>query len=284
MGILLRDMVYLSQSTERRHTSTTQTPVTGLKHSNPSSMEVSCRTLRPDDLHHVVAISKGVYVYEGISVDYLVDNFPRWVVSPARRCYGLFMGTEEVPEQTMICFHCDLLLDEGTTIFIEGLRTIPDLRGKGLRSTLNNFIAEERQKERYSKVKRIRKAIANVGGDEDETDQMLLKEQNRCEDAKSTYLLGARSLFACRFNPELRQLIESQIVGATGRSPVYEYSPKQLGDQLLSFDHFIGPHEGKKVLTTNWICYNPTERTLTSLHGAGYGGYVVGILVILFPP
>jgi len=231
--------------------------------------------LCPEDLPHIVAISKGVYVYEGISVDYLVDNFPRWVVSPARRCYGLFTGTKEEPEQKMICFHCDLLLDEGTTIFIEGLRTLADQRGTGLRSTLNAFIAKERKTERYGKVKRIRKAIANVGGAEDETDRMLAREQNRCQDAKATYLLGARSLLACRLNSELRQFITSQsnTPGVSAGLPVFEYSPEQLGDQLMYFKHFIKSHEGNHVLTTNWICYNPTSAVVTSLNNAGYGGW-----------
>jgi len=236
-------------------------------------MEVSCRVLRPDDLPHVIAISKGVYVYEGISVDYLVDNFPRWVVSPERRCYGLFTGTKEEPEKTMICFHCDMLLDEGTTIFIEGLRTLADQRGRGLRSTLNSFIAEERRKERYSRVKRIRKAIANVGGEEDETGQMLAKEQNRCEDAKKTYLLGDRSLSACRFNSDLKQFIASKCDGPARRRLVCEYNPEQLGDRLMNFEPFLRCREGNRVLTTNWICYNPTKAVVTSLHNAGYGGW-----------
>lgn len=233
--------------------------------------EVSCRILRPDDLHHIEAISKGVYVYEGISVDYLVDNFPRWIMSPARRCYGLFVGTQEQPEQTLVCFHCDLLLDMGTTIFIEGLRTLPDHRGNGLRSTLNNFIALERQKEHYCNVKRIRKAIANVRGEEEETAVMMSKEQTRCADSKNMELLGARSLFACRLNAQLQQFIKSHS-NETSRQRILEYSSEQLGDRLTNFSHFVGSATNK-VLTTNWICYEPTENTLSTLSQAGYGGW-----------
>ena len=97
------------------------------------------RLMRMEDKESIAKLSQGIYVFDGISFDYLPYCFERWMESSTHVCYVL-----EGENKGLIAFHCDTLLDEGETLFTEGLRTLESMRGTGLRSVLNRFIEEHR--------------------------------------------------------------------------------------------------------------------------------------------
>ena len=87
--------------------------------------EVIVRRICKKDKEELIKLSRGVYKFGNLKLDYLERNFERWIYSSNRHLFGLQLNGK------LIGFKCKTLLDDNKTVWEEAYRIDEDYRGKG---------------------------------------------------------------------------------------------------------------------------------------------------------
>ncbi|XP_066449868.1 probable N-acetyltransferase 16 [Eleutherodactylus coqui] len=98
-----------------------------------------------EDYEEVMSISGGIYN----GVDYLPFRYHAWLKDPQRR---MFLAK---CEGKVVGFESFILLDDGTTAVVEGLRVAPWMRGRGLAGMIQKFCFNTLHSD-HPEVKRVR--------------------------------------------------------------------------------------------------------------------------------
>lgn len=114
------------------------------------SEETSCPQIEfvpatAEDYEDVMSISGGIYN----GTDYLPFRYHAWLKDPQRR---MFLAK---CEGKVVGFESFLLVDDGTTAVLEGLRVAPWIRGRGVAGVIQNFCLDNLHSD-HPKVKRVR--------------------------------------------------------------------------------------------------------------------------------
>ncbi|KAM3926664.1 putative N-acetyltransferase 16 [Leptodactylus fuscus] len=110
-----------------------------------SSPQVVFVLATPEDYEEVMSISGGIYN----GMDYLPFRYHAWLRDPQRRTYLAKC------EGKVVGFESFILVDDGTTAVVEGLRVAPWMRGRGVAGWIQKFCLDTLQSN-HSKVKRVR--------------------------------------------------------------------------------------------------------------------------------
>ncbi|KAG9468351.1 hypothetical protein GDO78_022885 [Eleutherodactylus coqui] len=98
-----------------------------------------------EDYEEVMSISGGIYN----GVDYLPFRYHAWLKDPQRR---MFLAK---CEGKVVGFESFILVDDGTTAVVEGLRVAPWMRGRGLAGMIQKFCFNTLHSD-HPEVKRVR--------------------------------------------------------------------------------------------------------------------------------
>lgn len=216
------------------------------------------RLMKMNDKEGITKLSRGVYVFDGISFDYLPYCFERWMESSTHVCYVL-----EGENKELIAFHCDTLLDEGETLFTEGLRTLESMRGTGLRSVLNRFIEEHRNTAScFSKIKRIRKAVGYKT--EEARAQTFQREKLKYPEITELCTRRTRFIKVDEFSKDILAGFYTSI--SIGQ--LVEISSSQAFNKK---EHYPGNLIPEGLLISDWTVYDSTLRNFIILESGGHG-------------
>ncbi|XP_069838120.1 histidine N-acetyltransferase-like [Dendropsophus ebraccatus] len=100
---------------------------------------------KAEDYEEVMSISGGIYN----GTDYLPFRYHAWLKDPQRRM--ILAKCEE----KVVAFESFILVDDGTTAVLEGLRVAPWLRGRGVAGLIQNFCLDTLRSD-HPEVKRVR--------------------------------------------------------------------------------------------------------------------------------
>ena len=136
------------------------------------------RIIKADEYDQVVKLSEGIFCYDGVTAqDYFPQYFMKWASSSNHYIYGLFVNNE------LVAAKCDTLLDDGKTLFAQGLRVSKYHRGKGYAAELHKRTSELRSQivtPRYP-IKRTRYAKGVHDGNIDKMIQDTFKIRSSIE-------------------------------------------------------------------------------------------------------
>ncbi|KAM3926663.1 putative N-acetyltransferase 16 [Leptodactylus fuscus] len=131
-----------------------------------------------EDYEEVMSISGGIYN----GMDYLPFKYHAWLKDPQRRTYLAKC------EGKVVGFESFILVDDGTTAVVEGLRVAPWMRGRGVAGLIQKFCLDTLQSN-HPKVKRVRLTRA-----EDPPASMLMKYKVISSKALVSVLIAAEKL------------------------------------------------------------------------------------------
>ncbi|KAM3926662.1 putative N-acetyltransferase 16 [Leptodactylus fuscus] len=159
-----------------------------------------------EDYEDVMSISGGIYN----GMDYLPFKYHAWLKDPQRRTYLAKC------EGKVVGFESFILVDDGTTAVLEGLRVAPWMRGRGVAGLIQKFCLDTLQSN-YPEVKRVRmtraenppasvlakykvissKAVVSVLIPADQLDttiKLLESRVNNLDKSKNLSVLGAEEI------------------------------------------------------------------------------------------
>lgn len=107
---------------------------------------VVVRLIGDSEYPAIETLSKDIYRFEGIPLDYLVAKFKRYAAASTHFSIGVFLfdSTSPKPEEELVGYTLYAFIDAGKTLFRQALRILPKHRNRGLKFCLvegsNSFL------------------------------------------------------------------------------------------------------------------------------------------------
>jgi hypothetical protein len=210
---------------------------------------MSVRLARPDDKDAVVELSKDIYKFSNLQLDYVPVMYERWLSSTNHIVYVCEYHGKVVG---MVCF---TIIDNGKTCWKEAMRVHESFRGKGLFHQLNNI------------PHHLPKSVSRIRWTKAGNEDVFCKEFEYSFNP-NTKLLENRVVFFISNTVELKETLQSayQQLFHTSQSSLIHLETAASAYQYLTTRSHLLPGN---FITTDWISY---EATLNNLIVLQYGG------------
>ncbi|XP_040899610.1 histidine N-acetyltransferase-like [Toxotes jaculatrix] len=188
--------------------------------------------------------------YNGM--DYMAATFHRWLQEPGRLNFIARM------KDRVVALESALLVDGGQTVVFQGLRVVPDLRGRGIAGALQRHVTAYIRRH-YPEVSAVRRSR----GDQP-SPQVLAKYRLIAKEVILSLCCEATNLGV--FIAELQSRLSCQADSAPG-SPVT--LTQQQAETLILTDHVISNLLPGKTIIVDWEPLKPVEANLEVLRRRG---------------
>ena len=218
---------------------------------------VNVRIIQEADWEKIIELSKEIFLVtkndRTISLDYVAQYFLRWKYSSNRLMVGIEYNGE------LIGFRCVTLLNNGKTLWREGLRIAKQYQGKGL-----NKIFEKGAKFILQNHNFVPTSIENISlcrTHSAEESKIYLEKNPAAKLIDTRYVYGLQN--SVEFRSKLQSLFESQFT----LKPAFPLSAESFFE-IATENKDLLP---MGTITSDWTAFEITLKNLIILESGGQG-------------